>query len=253
MNGSWRSTDNPFLSSTASTGHLFFDKLHIPTTTLPAGYAYEVFAPSPFSGVAGSDVVGIRTMPSGEVHGIPSASQTTLRLAMYATATLTSAQALAVLRGGEWGRTVSGPLSYHHRHAFGARNDLVLDIQAFRRGPNGEEIQWRDPLAPAVDVWQRLDAMAETSILSMRNACLNGLSSLNRQPRGLQGDPGILPRVDDWLGLRHRGQCDDELRAAACSFAVRRDGAAVLLDQALHQREADAEPTGDGRDRPVEL
>lgn len=184
MNGKWRSTDNPFVPNPVCDGHVFFDALRVPTNILPAGYSYELFVQSPVSAVGATAVFGVTLPPSGEVHGIPSGSQTIFRFAMYQTSAVSQATAQRILRGHEWGRTVSGPLSYHHRHAYGGRRDLVVDLQAFDRNQAGDEIQWRDPQAPTVDVWERMDQLAAQTASTMRTNWLNGTVDTSVQFQG---------------------------------------------------------------------
>jgi len=70
MNGAWRSTDNTFQPSPASSGHVFFDFLRIATASIPTGYAVEMFAPHPTSFANEANIFMVASAPANEVHGI---------------------------------------------------------------------------------------------------------------------------------------------------------------------------------------
>jgi len=180
MNGAWKSTNNAFVENPSCSGPLHFDSIHVARTTLPTGYSAELFAAHPYSSVTVSNVwVTSAMVGANDIHFMPSGSQHVCRFAVWNPATVTATQGREALRGYDRGRTVSGPLSYHHRHAYGTRRDLVLDIQAFRRDTEGNEVQWREPGQGNTDTWLRQDALASGAAAQLRSAWGIGAANSN--------------------------------------------------------------------------
>lgn len=190
QNGAWRCSNNPYQTNPSSNGPVWFDELKIPTASLPGGYSVALFAPHPYQGVEGGDVKLIKAMPSGQVHMIPSASQTVVRFAVFNSATVSALDARNVLRLWDRGQACTGPLSYHFRHAFGPRLDILWDPQRWGKSPTGEYVGWRSP-APGqsqLETWRALDAHADAALNDARIAWElgNGHAALASLPAGVR-------------------------------------------------------------------
>lgn len=169
MAGRWKSTNNPYQSNPSCGGPVYFDHVRVTRASLPAGWGVELFTTTPYSHVTGDNVMGISAMAGPtEVHWIPSTGQCSFRFAVYNPATVSQSTARKVLDGWDRGFAVSGPLSYHQQRAYGERLDVLLDLQHFRQGTQGEEIQFSFPGQVSPDIWRSHEDRAQNAATLLR-------------------------------------------------------------------------------------